>query len=97
MTKEEVIRIATGLRTDFKCESNTMVDFCNTIIKALKQEPKTGHWIKYDDEYFTTERLTPLTHSIRECSECHTKIADFCGEMKYCPNCGTKMESEVKE
>lgn len=39
MTREEAIIIATGLRTDFKCESDVMVDFCNTIIKALKQEP----------------------------------------------------------
>ena len=38
MKREEAIRIATGLRTDFKCESETMVDFCNTIIKALKQK-----------------------------------------------------------
>ena len=39
MTREEAIRIATGLRSDFKCESDTMVDFCNTVIKALGQEP----------------------------------------------------------
>ena len=39
MKREEAIRIAMGLRTDFKCESDTMVDFCNTIIKALEQEP----------------------------------------------------------
>lgn len=39
MTIEEMIKIAKGLRTDFKCESDTMVDFCNTIIKALEQEP----------------------------------------------------------
>lgn len=38
MTNEDALRIATGLRLDFKCESDTMVDFCNTIIKALKQE-----------------------------------------------------------
>ena len=37
--KEEAKRIAMGLRTDFKCESDTMVDFCNTVIKALEQEP----------------------------------------------------------
>lgn len=42
MTREEAIKIAKGLRTDFKCKSNTMVDFCNTIIKALEQEPR---WI----------------------------------------------------
>ena len=45
MNREEAKRIAQGLITDFKCESDTMVDFCNTVIKALKQEPKTGHWI----------------------------------------------------
>ena len=39
MTIEEVIRLATRLRTDFKCKSDTMVDFCDTIIKALEQEP----------------------------------------------------------
>lgn len=37
MTNEEAKRIAIGLRTDFKCKSNTMVDFCNTIIKTLGQ------------------------------------------------------------
>lgn len=63
-------------------------------VKYDKREPKTGYWIKYDKEYFTAEKLTPVIHSIRECSECHTRIADFCGEMKYCPNCGAKMESE---
>ena len=39
MTKEEAKRIAQGLITDFKCESETMVEFCNVIIKALEQEP----------------------------------------------------------
>lgn len=39
MTREEAKRIAMGLRTDFKCESDTMVDFFDTIIKALEQEP----------------------------------------------------------
>ena len=38
MTREEAIRIAQGLITDFKCESETMVDFCNTVIKALGQQ-----------------------------------------------------------
>ena len=39
MTKEEIVKIAKGLRTDFKCESDIMVDFCNSIIKELEQEP----------------------------------------------------------
>ena len=37
MTNEEAIRIAQGLITDFKCESETMVDFCNTVMEALER------------------------------------------------------------
>ena len=36
MTNEEAIRIAQGLITDFK-ESETMVDFCNTVMEALER------------------------------------------------------------
>lgn len=38
MTNEEVIRIAQGLITDFKCDSEMMVDFCNTVIKKFEQQ-----------------------------------------------------------
>jgi hypothetical protein len=49
MTREEIIKLAKALCTDFKCESNTMVDFCNSIIRELKQEPKTEKVIKMRD------------------------------------------------
>ena len=39
MTREEAKSIAQGLITDFKCESDTMVEFCNAVIEALDQEP----------------------------------------------------------
>lgn len=39
MTNEDAIKIATGLRTSYKDESDLMVDFCNTIIRALEKEP----------------------------------------------------------
>lgn len=39
MTKEEIIKIAKGLITDFKCDSDVMVDFCNSIITLLEQQP----------------------------------------------------------
>lgn len=41
MTRYEAIRIAQGLITDFKCESETIVEFCNVVIEALEQEPLT--------------------------------------------------------
>lgn len=39
MTDKKVIKLAQELITDFKCESDTMVDFCNTVIKKFEQEP----------------------------------------------------------
>ena len=56
------------------CEAHYMA------IKALEQEPKTGHWIDMD------EGFSPC-----ECSEC--KSVEFI-KSKYCPNCGARMESE---
>lgn len=45
MTNEEAIMIARGLRSDFKVSSEIMVDFCNTVIKALEQEPLSKYTI----------------------------------------------------
>ena len=70
-------------------------EYTYEIIEALEQ-PKTGYWIKYDEGHYVVYRLEPVVHSIRECSECHTKIADFSGELKYCPNCKARMERVVK-
>lgn len=98
MTREKLLRYGKEYLHDLEtacCKIDELhLNFVRESIKALEQEPKTGYWIKYDKEYSTAEKLTPVIHSIRECSECHTRIADFCGEMKYCPNCGAKMESE---
>lgn len=60
---------------------------CDEILKALEQEPKTGHWINHKDEH--------------QCSQCReTVIADkdIWEEYPYdyCPNCGAKMQ-EVDE
>jgi hypothetical protein len=44
------------------------------LLKALEQEPKTGHWIMHDNGAWW------------ECSECHTERA-YGNE--YCPDCGS--------
>ena len=41
MTDKKVIKLAQGLIATFQCESDTMVDFCNTVIKKFEQQPKT--------------------------------------------------------
>ena len=73
-----------------------LYELAHPKIKALEQEPRKGHWIKYDKDYFTAERLTSAIHSIRECSECHSRISDFYGTMNFCPHCGADMR-EVEE
>jgi hypothetical protein len=94
MTREQAIRLLTTKRaqpsTDYQ-----MAEVYTMAIEALEQE-RTGYWIKYDEGYYVIDKLKPVVHSIRECSECHTKIADFCGELKYCPNCKAKMERMVR-
>ncbi len=55
-------------------------------IKALEQEPKTGHWIISPNDCFVS------------CSECglHGDKGIY-KHYRWCPNCGAKMESEGKE
>ena len=62
------------------------------IIKALQQEPKTGHWI----EHHRTD-LGEKLNDMCECSECG-KWFSICELLyrSYCPNCGAKMQ-EVNE
>ena len=79
MDETEVIKIAQGLIVDFKSKSDIMVDFCNTVIKALKQQ-KTGHWTKISSA------------EIYECSECGRNV--LTGNIlayKFCHGCGAKM------
>lgn len=60
MTEEEAIRIAQGLITDFKCESETMVEFCNVVIKALtekKSSPIKPSGMTMEERKLTIEYL----------------------------------------
>ncbi len=97
MTREERKKAINALKVSVPMYATTQEEFINyrqtlnKVMDWLEQEPKTGHWIKYDKEFYVVDRLKPVVQSIKECSECHAKIAGFCGELKYCPNCGAKM------
>ena len=87
MTKEEAIE---ELEFDEHFETDSKKkEAYSMAIESLKQEPKTGHWIK--DNPF----IKPY------CSECKTSCIGLHGFdytlTNYCPNCGAKMESEVSE
>lgn len=61
-------------------------------VKALEQEPKTGHWIKDD---ITERSKSAYKHKCDRCGAYHRAMYD------YCPSCGAKMvepqESEDEE
>ena len=54
----------------------------DVAIKALDQEPKTGHWIFVDK-----------AHEHAHCSECDYGDVDLLDGRphNYCPNCGCRM------
>lgn len=55
----------------------------NAAIKALKQEPKTGHWIAVENEEMETIGYY--------CSECDLPMETE-NQTRFCPNCGARME-----
>jgi len=99
MTKEQAIR---ELNRIYMMLSEDMKKALDMAIKALEQEPKTGHWITHE------ESITLLTGRTASggviCSECgyktHNRAHVVVGcPYRFCPGCGTEMvepqESEV--
>ena len=94
MTREEAIKILTktdsvGVRlilsTDEKSRKHNAesIEALNMAIKALEEQPKTGHWKKTISE-------NGITSAVR-CSECGFEDNRYM-LFRYCPNCGAKME-----
>lgn len=98
MTREEAIKILSmwlffgkdGLSKDGKRLGyiegwfhQSDVRAFDMAIEALKQEPKTGHWI------MDRQRET------RQCDKCMTVYRWSFSPHNYCPNCGADMRGEV--
>jgi ribosomal protein S27E len=104
MTREEAIAIIRKeyLCVDRDCDIERLCGKCDLMmpskepileaykmaIKALEQQPKTGHWIDTDSDSFEF-------HRIYKCSECgNTQIEypeNIHERFRYCPNCGCRM------
>lgn len=73
------------------CDHMTQDDMTELTIKdleTLEQQPKTGHWIRQNDDYYDWY----------ECSECGyggegemQYSSEYDVRTNYCPNCGAKM------
>ena len=95
MTREEAIE---NLKELLECNyvdkfEDAENEALEMAIKALEQEPKTGHWIAIDEE----------PHEDYECDKCGYTISTYTAniephtEYKYCPNCGAKMVQESED
>lgn len=98
MTREEAIDIIKSecyvfnpLNFDRSTMVNTALDMA---IKALEQEPKTGHWIK-------TPKAVMGEGYMWYCDKCNFEVYQDTSKKypseKYCPHCGAKMEGESED
>lgn len=80
MTREEAINQLQDAKDGY--QEYLSAEIIDMAIKALEQEPKTGHWIEHEQN--------GIAHI--ECSECSTWFLR-CHLLRntYCPNCGAKM------
>ena len=92
MTREEELDWLYRLRSEIYVymPKEWLIPMNNALdmaIKALEEEPKTGHWINIINkdlhDYRTGNKLC------FECSECRSQ---YTYKSNYCPNCGARME-----
>ena len=84
---QEGVLVGKGINAEWSADTpiidayKDMLEACDMAIKALEQEPKTGHWeygyVFADGNYC-------------KCSECK-EIIKCIYPMHYCPNCGCRM------
>lgn len=93
MTREKAIEVIKAYRDKLTHSVSNQLDgdieAFDMAIKALEQEPKTGHWIAQDIHN---------CHTDFRCSECgyiHSFMHLYgkpTADYTYCPNCGAEMK-----
>lgn len=86
MTREEAIEILYQYSVRDMTYPKEDIEAFELAIKALEQEPKTGHWI--------VEVWNNKEH--RTCSVCQ-RVVDYEPCYHYCPYCGAKLEEESED
>lgn len=107
MTREEVIKVLSDIDHAWRNFSQEEYVALEIAIKALKQEPETGYWIKQKYRQYLA-RDEWIEYSIFGSSEeeefddktgtiaAYKTICNKCNyktewKTKYCPECGAKM------
>lgn len=65
-------------------------EYKQRIAELEEQLPKRGEWLNVTDSYSWYGKCSV-------CGEEFVVDAYYAGGMNYCPNCGAKMDGEVKE
>lgn len=97
MTREEAIEVLKDIYNYTRFDTYTTNEARTMAIKALEQEPKTGHWIE-KEHYF--EKCWAECSVCKKTASGHSKDTGWGFEYSYtdyCPNCGARMESEAAE
>jgi len=83
------------------------MDDIRALPSVTPQEPKTGHWIEKAEDYYKAineygggvdENTDYFTDDIA-CPKCLSKFSTIDNEterFKHCPNCGAKMNNQIK-
>lgn len=91
MTREEKIAELINIRDNFNYTLAPREVF-DDAIKALEQEPKTGHWIGFTHSAYhgVDDDNEPIWREVKvyHCSECNRRTVI---KENYCPNCGCRM------
>ena len=74
MTREEAIDRLKEARAGHK--EFLSVETLNMAIKALEQEPKTGHWIKTPNGFKCSKCLIVHSHTSIFCPSCGAKMVE---------------------
>jgi primosomal protein N' len=96
MTNEEAIKILSKVTLAYEIGKVTITqkeinEALDMAIKALEQQPKTGHWIFHKP----FDNGCKNCNECIECSQCHIWLNyDFYAKTQYCPNCGADMRGE---
>ena len=86
----DALRISTPIMAMTQEKFGDYIHSLNQVMDWLEQEPKTGHWIRWDEQKENDYFIEHIPHC--KCSECGKEYDSHSSQfIKYCNECGAKM------